>query len=340
MGKFFLEAGKNIVEICSRLMPNETATIVTDEKTIKIGESIKNLAEEITKTVKFHLIEDYGKRPLLFLPKELKKDLKKTDVTYFAVNSKPGELEKFRGPLVLLATVYGREIHMPNIDEAIIKMGMQADYYKIASLTYLITGLAAKSKEARVTSPSGTDLKINFSKNLKWQPDTGLLWYKGMWGNLPAGETFTCPENIEGVMVVDGILGDFFCEKYGDLSKTPVKIPITNSRAIINKIECENSELLTELRKYLKQDENANRVGEFACGTNIFLKEFIGNLLQDEKFPGVHVAFGNPFPEHTGANWNSVGHLDAVMRRCSLKFDDILVVEDGIFNQKELLTFD
>jgi leucyl aminopeptidase (aminopeptidase T) len=118
-----------------------------------------------------------------------------------------------------------------------------------------------------------------------------------------------------------------------------VKIPIKNSRAVIDKIECENKELLSELKQYLKQDGNANRVGEFACGTNFFLKDFIGNLLQDEKFPGVHVAFGNPFPEHTGANWRSTGHVDGVMRRCSLKFDDILVVEDGLFNQKELLNF-
>ncbi|MFW9828509.1 MAG: aminopeptidase [Candidatus Thorarchaeota archaeon] len=339
MVELFLEAGKNIVEVCSRLMPKETATIITDEETVKIGENIKKLAEKITKTVNFHILEDYGKRPLLFLPKEIKRDIKKTDVTYFAVNSKAGELQKFRGPLVMLAIIYGREIHMPNIDDTIIKTGMQADYYRIASLTYLITGIASKSKIARVTSPAGTNLKASFSRNLRWEPNTGLLWYKGMWGNLPAGETFTCPENIEGIMVIDGTLGDFFCEKYGDLSKTPVKIPIKNSRAIIDKIECENNELLSELKQYLKQDENANRVGEFACGTNIFLKEFIGNLLQDEKFPGVHIAFGNPFPEHTGANWRSLGHIDGVMRRCSLKFDDILVLEDGLFNQKELLTF-
>jgi leucyl aminopeptidase (aminopeptidase T) len=141
-------------------------------------------------------------------------------------------------------------------------------------------------------------------------------------------------------MVVDGTLGDFFCAKYGDLTETPVKIPIKKSRAEINKIECENKELLKELKNYLKQDENANRVGEFACGTNIFLKEFIGNLLQDEKFPGVHVAFGNPFPEHTGANWHSNGHVDGILRNCTLLLDDNTILTNGVFNQKELFTLD
>ncbi|UCC18968.1 MAG: aminopeptidase [Promethearchaeota archaeon] len=341
MDELLLNAGSNIVEVCSRLMPNEIATIITDKETLEIGEVIKKFAEDIAKEVNFHILEDYEERPLLYLPKEIKKDIKNTNVTYFAVNSKSGEIHKFRGPLILLAIRHGREIHMPNIDATIMKSGMQADYYKVASLTFLITGIASKSKTARVTSPEGTDLKVNFSKKTaRWVPDTGLLWYKGMWGNLPGGETFTCPENIEGTMVVNGTLGDFFCEKYGDLSKTPINIPIKKSRAIIDEIDCKNDKLVEELRQYLNQDENSNRVGEFACGTNIYLKKFIGNLLQDEKFPGVHVAFGNPFPEHTGANWSSTSHVDGIMKDVSLWFDEILVMEDGKFKEEELLIFD
>ena len=137
-------------------------------------------------------------------------------------------------------------------------------------------------------------------------------------------------------MVVDGTLGAFFCEKYGNLEKTPVRIPIQNSRAEIQKISCENEELLVEFRKYLQIGENGNRVGEFACGTNIALKEFVGNILQDEKFPGVHLAFGSPISQETGANWNAGTHVDAVMQNCSLWFDDKLIVENGKFIVKEL----
>ena len=98
--------------------------------------------------------------------------------------------------------------------------------------------------------------------------------------------------------------------------------------------------MLKELKQYLLQDENANRVGEFACGTNIALKNLVGNLLQDEKFPGVHVAFGSPFPEETGADWRSIGHVDGIMKDCSLWFDDIQIIEDGKFKEKELFTLD
>ena len=339
MDDLFLKAGRNIVETCSRLMPTETATIITDKETLKIGELVKLLADKITEKVNFHIIEDYSERPITFVPNRMKKDVEGSDVTYFAATGKAGELPKFRGPLTNLAVTHGREIHMVNIDETLMRTGMQADYYKIASLTFLIMGIAVKSKSARVTTPKGTNLNVTFSDKLSWVPNTGLIWHKGMWGNLPAGETFTCPENIEGTMVVDGTLGDHFCAKYGSLDETPVSIPIEKSRAVVNKIKCENQELLNEFKHYLQQDKNSNKVGEFACGTNISLKDLVYNLLQDEKFPGVHVAFGSPFPHETGADWNTKSHVDGVMKKCSLWFDDTIILEDGKFKEKELLTF-
>jgi aminopeptidase len=331
-------AGKTIVETCSRLKSKEKATIITDRETIEIGEMIKKYAGAISTKINYHIIEDYAKKPMDFIPKEIKKDIKNSDITYYAAISKQGELQKFRGPIVAFATLSGREIHMPNVDTTIMQTGMQADYLKIAGITYLIMGIAVKSKTAKVTTPNGTNLQVILSQKIKWVPDTGLLWYKGTWGNLPAGEVYTCPKSIDGVMIVDGTLGDFFNQKYGNLEKTPVSIPIKNSRAEVEKITCENKDLLIEFKNYLQLDENANRVGEFACGTNIALKNLISNLLQDEKFPGVHIAFGSPFPDKTGADWNSKGHIDGIMQECSLWFDDKLVIDNGKFIEKEILS--
>ena len=39
-------------------------------------------------------------------------------------------------------------------------------------------------------------------------------------------------------------------------------------------------------------------------------KKIIGNLLQDEKFPSIHIATGCPYPEMTGAKWDSKAHCD------------------------------
>ena len=48
----------------------------------------------------------------------------------------------------------------------------------------------------------------------------------------------------------------------------------------------------------------------------------IGHILQDEKFPGIHIAFGNPYGAHTGADWNSSTHIDVVGTRFDIWVDD------------------
>ena len=54
---------------------------------------------------------------------------------------------------------------------------------------------------------------------------------------------------------------------------------------------------------------------QLLIGTNIGLTEVIGNILQDEKLPGIHIAFGNPYGAHTGADWYSSTHIDVVGRQ-------------------------
>ena len=74
----------------------------------------------------------------------------------------------------------------------------------------------------------------------------------------------------------------------------------------------ENKRLEKDFWAYTHTDENSDRVGEFAIGTNIGVERVIGNILQDEKFPGVHIAFGDPYGAHTGAKWKSSTHIDVV----------------------------
>lgn len=96
-------------------------------------------------------------------------------------------------------------------------------------------------------------------------------------------------------------------------------------------MECSNKELLEEFTAYTMTDGNSNRVGEFAIGTNIACKHVIGNILQDEKLPTIHIAFGHPYSAHTGADWQSTTHIDCVSVECSIWLDDELVMEKGKF---------
>src|SRR6266550_504985 len=92
---------------------------------------------------------------------------------------------------------------------------------------------------------------------------------------------------------------------------------------------CERKDLQREFWEYCHTDENSDRVGELAFGTNLGLTEMIGVLLQDEKFPGVHLAFGDPYGSQTHADWKSTTHVDVLTRKCDVWIDDQQVIEKG-----------
>jgi len=119
------------------------------------------------------------------------------------------------------------------------------------------------------------------------------------------------------------------CERFGDLQSTPLTIEVENNR--IRSLHSENKDLRDEFRAYTNTDENSDRVGEFAIGTNIACTHIIGHILQDEKLPGVHIAFGHPYAEHTGANWASKTHIDCVGRDFDIWFDGQQVMQAGKF---------
>jgi len=61
------------------------------------------------------------------------------------------------------------------------------------------------------------------------------------------------------------------------------------------------------------------------------LTSLVGNLLQDEKLPSVHVAFGDPYRDETGADWQSRTHIDAIMKNATLRVDGTTLMKNGRF---------
>ena len=91
----------------------------------------------------------------------------------------------------------------------------------------------------------------------------------------------------------------------------------------------DRADLEREFWAYCHTDQYSDRVGELAFGTNIALDSMIGVLLQDEKVPGVHLAFGDPYGSQTGAPWKSRTHVDVLTRNCDVWIDDEQVIAGG-----------
>ena len=140
---------------------------------------------------------------------------------------------------------------------------------------------------------------------------------------------FTTPGEVNGTLVIDGVVGDWLCDRYGNLERTPLTLRIEKNRLV--DASSSNARLRDDFWTYTHTDENSDRVGEFAIGTNVELRHVIGHILQDEKFPGIHIAFGNPYGSHTGADWHSSTHIDVVGTDFDVFVDDQPIMRRGRF---------
>ncbi len=329
---------KQAVENCLRVKAGEKVIIITDEQTIEIGSALKTAIEKITDKIQFFVMEDFGERPIDF-PKAIGDAIKAADVSIYAAQGAEGELQTFRMQMLkaIEANSKLRHAHMIGITPQIMKDGMCSDYKEIQRFSRLVYEKVRNAKKIKVVTEKGCNFVAEFTPEHKWIISDGII-DPGHWKNLPDGEVFTSPLNVNGKVVIDGCLGDFFAERYGSLENTPIIIEVTDSRAIKKSVECGNEQLRQEFSKYLfETDENSNRVGEFAIGTNTGLTELIYNLLQDEKFPGVHIAFGSPLPGKTGAKWDSKAHVDGVIKNTSIHVDDEMIMDKGKFCFKEFV---
>jgi leucyl aminopeptidase (aminopeptidase T) len=221
-----------------------------------------------------------------------------------------------------------RHAHMVNINRQIMLEGMRADFQRVDRLSQKVVEMVRKASKIRATTAAGTDLTADLNPNYKWLKTSGIISPE-KWGNLPGGEIFTTPGEVNGTFVIDGVVGDYLCAKFGNLWQTPLTIRMKGNR--LTEAHSENRELQDDFWKYTHTDANSDRVGEFAIGTNIDLKDVIGQILQDEKYPGVHIAFGNPYGAHTGADWDSTTHIDVVGRKFNIWVDDQQIMREGKF---------
>jgi leucyl aminopeptidase (aminopeptidase T) len=323
-----LPGARNAIRDCLRVKPEERVTIITDEVTQDIAAALQSEIEEVGAECAVFVLENYAPRPLTGMPQVILDDLATSQVSIFASMTQYGELTSRIQMTAVVNKHRIRHGHMVNITREIMLEGMRANFLEVDKLSQRLVELARMTERVTCRTAAGTDYVAEISPRLNWLKTSGLIT-RDKWGNLPGGEIFTSPFNSNGTFVVDGVVGDYLCQKYGDLKETPLTIIVEENR--IRHLECENKELLEEFRAYTSTDENSNRVGEFAVGTNTACTRIIGNILQDEKIPGIHIAFGHPYAEHTGQTWLSKTHIDCVGREFDIWFDDRKVMERGKF---------
>ena len=318
----------NAVFVCLKVQPSEKLTLITDYACSEIAASLVAQLDACGCPYRSFVLEELAPRPLTDMPPAILEDMETSQVSIFAVQAQPNELKTRMQMCEVVNRHKLRHAHMVNIEKKIMLEGMRADFREVDELTLRIMNIVNRAKTIRATTPAGTDIRAKLTTEYKWIKTSGII-SRDKWGNLPGGETFTSPLEVNGTFIVDGVVGDYLCAKYGDLKQTPLTLEVQGNR--LTRAHSENKELEDEFWRYTHRDSNSDRVGEFAIGTNLALKNVVGNILQDEKIPGVHMAFGDPYGAHTGAQWTSSTHIDVVGRQFDIWADDRQIMSSGKF---------
>src|SRR5947208_3986467 len=319
---------RNAINVCLRLKSEERITIITDTATREIAAALQTEVERVGSNYSLFVLEHHAQRPLKYMPEIILDDLALSQVSIFAAQTQPGELTARTQMTSVVNNHKIRHGHMVNINREIMLEGMRADFCAVDALSQRLVERARQAERITCRTPHGTEFEAELSPKLNWLKTSGIIT-RDTWGNLPGGEIFTAPMNTNGVFVVDGVVGDYLCERFGDLESNPLTIEVENNR--IRSLRSENKDLRDEFRAYTSTDENSDRVGEFAIGTNTACSHVIGHILQDEIIRGVDIALGHRYAEHTGANWVSKTHIDCVGRDFDNWFNGQQVMRAGKF---------
>ena len=294
-----LQTARRVLEVSMGVKPAESILIVTDTATSPlIAQSFFDAASTIGCEVM--VIEMLPRaRSGIEPPRAIAEAMKNVDVV-IAPTSKSLSHTKAR---VKCGCGGARMTTMPGITkEMMVSGGMTADYQKVSELVLDSRTLLSSAKEIRITTYAGTDIVFDV-QGCKWKADTGLCLTPGCCINLPAGEVYVAPRNVEGKIVVDGTISEL------GLLNSPLEITVENR--FISEIKGERAD---ELKTILEAaGKLAYNVAELGFGLNPVAR-MIGNALEDEKVGGtIHIGLGDS--STIGGDVVAGIHLDAIVTK-------------------------
>jgi len=300
---------------CMGAKKGETILVITDENKREIGVSLHENAKKLdfeSLLVEMKAGEINGEEP----PKVIAQLMQKFDIV-LCPTSKSLTHTNAR----INASKKGVRIAtLPGITIDSMIRGLSADYKKVAALSIKVSRLLSKAKMVNITAPNGTDINIDINGR-DAIASKGLLHKKGDAGNLPTGEAFIAPieGKSNGVFVVDGSMAGI-----GITDKQPIKIYVEKGLATRITGGSKARKLVKMLEPYGSKGRN---IAELGIGTNDKAK-LRGLLLEDEKVMGtIHIALGNN--KSMGGKVNVPIHLDGVVKKPTVKFDNKLIMKNG-----------
>jgi leucyl aminopeptidase (aminopeptidase T) len=301
------DAAETAITQCLALKETESCCIVTDDKRQPIGQALYQVASQVTDDatiVRFPPGESHGAEP----PEPVSAAMTASDV-FLAPTTKSLSHTRARGE----ANEAGaRGSTLPGITEEVFTTGLRADYETIAQHCENVLEQVEDAGEIRVTSPQGTDITFE-PGDREWHEDTGIVHDEGEFSNLPAGEVFVSPEDVNGTYVVDGTMMPHGLLDNGQ----PLEFDVEDGQ--VTRIS--DDEIRQSVEEAAEEvGDAAYNLAELGIGTNVAVTELVGSVLLDEKAGGtVHIAIGDD--AGIGGDTEAPIHFDGILREPTVYAD-------------------
>jgi leucyl aminopeptidase (aminopeptidase T) len=305
-------AADRAVNQALRIRKGEKYLLVTDAAKLEIAEALARYAQGAGAEVTTYLMTE-TLRPITGPTRQFRELIRGANVTTYLLEGRFPE-KPFRGFMVAEGAKHGRICMMPGITRDMMERLVAIDFSEMAAFTKKVMRAMKDADDVVVENAAGT--KIAFSvAGRRWDADIGDISKKGVHGNLPAGECFTCP--IEATFtgkIVIGLIDD----KMG-----PGEMTFQAGRLVAFK-----GAGIAEVVKTVGDDPTARVIGEFGIGTNKGAR-ISPNMLEAEKaFGTVHFAIGDSYG--IGLN-KSKFHFDALVDRVTIRANGRTIAKNGRF---------
>jgi len=306
-----------IIHNCALLQPHESVLIVSDTKTEKLGELLKEAAEKVSENVDHHVIAPFkmhGEAPPEVVAEKMLQANVILGITSFSMAHSEARLKATEnGAKYLSLPAYNMEL--------LAESSLQADFQGLTARSKKLADLFTEADVVQLKTKAGTDITLSVTGRVG-NPAPGCCYEEGIIASPPDAETNIAivEDSTSGTLVVDGSIP---CDELGLLKSN---LTLTFEKGRVVRIEGEQADTLNELFDHLG-DSKTRIAAELGIGLNPEA-ELCGLMLPDEGALGtVHIGIG---ANSTIGGTNSVPfHLDHIIRDATILLDGKLVIDDG-----------
>lgn len=303
---------------CGGVKKGETVLISTDTNKLRIAESLAGAAYAVGATpiiIMIPPVRTHGAQ----LPEPVVAAFREADVFL-----QPSTWSQTHTKARVEAIKAGkRGSTMCEVTEDALCVGaIEADYEECDRLGRKLGAVLAETKEVRITSPEGTDIRGDVTGR-PVQYETGLFREPGQFAAFPDSEINISP--IEGT--AEGkIVSDVSIMSIGITLYEPVTLIVKQGKVV----DFQGGMLARRFREALEslEDEKAFNYAEFGIGLNPCARLAATNLEDLGRLGNCHAGIGSNFA--IGGKILAPNHHDAMYKDTTVYFDGKMVLDKGI----------